>query len=805
MKLRLPVVASLLLLATAFPARAMTPDERRAYWEKFSQLIPAVPSFTQWMGRTNALPPDFDALPRHNALPDPLTFADGKRKVQNASDWKERRAEIQQLFEKYQIGTIPPKPKLDRIVPVSESETNGFVTRTVRLEYGPDSKITTQVTVTIPPGPGPHPVLIGGNGNAPLRRGYILCDFPSSVDTPLNLTQYYPEYDFASMGQVAFTVRMVVDYLYTLPEVDKPHIAITGYSRGGKMAATAAMIDERITACVAGSTGVGGLLPWRSAGERGAGEGIETTTRSFPIWFAPQLRFFTGREDHLPIDGNLLGAAIAPRALLSVYGLNDEVSNTYANEQSYYSAQKVYDLLGVPGRNGILRVPGFHGANDVNAYLDWLDIQFGRSSRTWNNNFLFPWNYENWLSNSKEAVDLAKFPTRTPGDFVSASSTAEWEPKAAAVRKTIEWALGDAPPMPAGRGRGGFGRGGPFARGGPGGPGRGPATGPADAPTTAPARGFARGGPTPPLGRGAPAAGPNPAQLGPDVVAWVIQRANSFGWFDPQKSATESRKITFGDGVTGDLYYPAGTAPDAKLPTAIWLHGYSYPLGYMWVYRTNPDLHPILALVKQGYAVLAFDQTGHGSRMSEFGPFYDRFPHWSRLGRMVEDTRAGITALSNDPMVDPNNIVLFGYSMGGTVALHTAALDPRVKGVIAIAGFTPMRTDTADKGTGGIARISRDLPLAPRLGFFVGNEARVPYDYDELIASIAPRPVVICQPQLDRDATPADVHAAVEAARKIYTLHNAADKLLLDEPWDYNRLPNATQERLITWMRANTK
>lgn len=796
---RLSVLTSLLLLAAAFPASnaaAMTPDERRAYWEKFSQLIPPVPSFTQWQQRTNALPPDFDALPKINSLPDPLTFADGKRIVKNAADWNERRAEIQQLYEKYQVGTIPPKPNLDRIVPISQSETNGFITRTVRLEYGPDSKISTQVTITIPPGPGPHPVLIGGSGNAVLRRGYITCDFPSSVDAPLNLQQHYPDHDFASMGQVAFTARMVVDYLYTLPEVSKPHIAITGYSRGGKMAVIAAMLEERITAVIAGSTGVGGVLPWRSAGESRAGEGIETTTRSYPIWFAPQLRYFTGREDRLPIDGNLLAAAIAPRAILSLYGLNDEVANAYANEQSYYSAQKVFDLLGVPGRNGILRVPGFHGSNDLQASLDWLDIQFGRSSRTWNNNLLFPWNFDQWRAASKEAIDPATFPDK-PNLLASVNAPADWETRAAAIRKNIEFILGDAPPMPPARGRGAFGRGAPVARGGP------PSTATAPATFPAPGRGLARGGPPGAApGRGAPAAGPNPAQLGPDVVAWVIQRANSFGWFEPQKSATASRKISFGDGVTGDLYYPAGTAPDAKLPTAIWLHGYSYPLGYMWVYRTNPDLHPILALVKQGYAVLAFDQTGHGSRMNEFGPFYDRYPHWSRLGRMVEDTRAGITALSNDPMVDPNHIVLFGYSMGGAVALHTAALDSRVKGVISIAGFTPMRSDTADKGTGGLARYSRDLPLAPRLGFFIGHESRVPYDYDELIAAIAPRPVVILQPQLDRDATPADVRAAVENARKIYSLHNAADKLLLDEPWDYNRLPNATQEKLIAWLKS---
>lgn len=95
------------------------------------------------------------------------------------------------------------------------------------------------------------------------------------------------------------------------------------------MAVIAAAIDERIAALVAGSTGVGGVLAWRLSGERGMGEGIESTTRMFPLWFAPQLRFFSGKEDRLPVDANLLVSLIAPRAVLMEYGLNDEVSNVW--------------------------------------------------------------------------------------------------------------------------------------------------------------------------------------------------------------------------------------------------------------------------------------------------------------------------------------------------------------------------------------------------------------------------------------------------------------------------------------------
>lgn len=753
----------LAILLSAGSLWSMTGEERRQYLDQLQQILPPVPSFTNWLENTRELPPDFDALPRINSLPDPLTFLDG-RPVKTPADWKKRRAEIIKYYEMYDIGTIPPKPKLDKIVPVDpatvpsgggrgfgfggrgSAPAPGSVTNIVDLQYGPDSKITTRVTLTIPPGNGPFPVLIGGSPGI-TSRGYIACSMNQSVDPPSapNIAQYYPDYTFGTMGQTAFTAQMIVDYLYTLPQVDKRCIAITGYSRTGKMAAIAAMLDERITACVAGSTGVGGVLPWRSASERGSAEGIESTTRSFPAWFTPRLRFFTGREDRLPIDGNLIAAAIAPRSIISIYGLSDEVGNIYGNEQSYYSAEKVYRLLGVPERNSILHPPGHHGANDLNATMNWLDIQFGKSTSTWTNDFLFPWNYNRWRTDNKETVDLRNYPAHRRNDVLaSITSTADWEKKSADVRKSVEWMLGSR-------------------EGGKG--------------------------------------GPDPAQRArSDVVDWAINRGSSFGWLQPEKSKTEYRSFTFGDGTRAELYYPTGTLANAKLPTVIWLHGFSYPMGYMWVYRQNPDLHPILALVRAGYAVVGFDQTGHGSRTDEFKTFDDRFPHWSRLGRMVADTRAVMDALQKEGMVDPNRIYLYGYSMGGMVALHTAALDPRVKGVVSICGFTPMRTDTAKTGTGGLARYSVDLPLLPRLGLFIGHEAQLPYDYNELMAAIAPRPVYVLQPQLDRDANPADVETAVAQAKKIYSLSNAADKLVLDEPWDYNRLPEATQDRIIKWM-----
>ncbi|MBN2181098.1 MAG: alpha/beta fold hydrolase [Sedimentisphaerales bacterium] len=753
-------------------------QSRRQYLEKLLEILPEVPSWNQWLQMSGEFPPDFDALPRINGLPDPLQFYDG-RPVKTRRDWQQRRAEIRELFEKYAFGPIPPRPKIQK-ADVEETKAEGYRTRNVVLHLGPEGQVTFSFSMMIPDGDGPFPVLMGPgmvNTSVLLRRGYIGVSYPGSDfndGTKTLIEQLYPQYDIAALPRRAWGATIVLDYLESVPEVDMNGIGIYGYSRDGKQVTIAGAIDERIDVVLAGSTGVGGTLPYRLAGERNMAESIESTTRMFPDWFHPRLRFFSGREDRLPIDGNLLVAMIAPRACLIHYNLNDEVGNTYGNEEGYRSAGRAYEFLGVPEKVGILRQPGFHSSGmDIEAGLDWMDIQIGRSQAKWINDELFTWNYEQWLARSGESVDLNKYPDKSGSDILSSTdgkigTQAQWQTKAGRIRDNVKWMLGDEPPMmQPGNRRGGFRRGGGFGM---------------------------RGGRT----------GPNPGQIAPIVDEWVIARnSQEFGWREPDRSRVTSRPVSFGYNVSGKIYTSAETPEDAKLPAVIWLHSYSYPLGYMWVYRR--DVHPVIALAKQGYAVLAFDQSGFGSRMNETKTFYYRYPHWSRIGRMVEDVRQAVTMLEQDSQIDPDRIYLFGYSLGGMVGLHAAALDERINGVVSISGFTPMRTDTADKGTGGIARFSRDRGLMPRLGFFVGRESKIPYDYDELIAAIAPRPVLIIAPQLDRDGTPADVRRALEQARKVYALYDAADNLALQEPWDYTRLPTATQDLIIKWMDENLK
>lgn len=767
MRLLSGLLALSVVLLVSRGTGATVADERQAIVDWMKVNLPDVPEWNAWQERSGERPPDFAALPKVPGLPEPLRFVDG-RPVRTAAEWAARRAEIREMFERFITGTFPPKPEITRVVALDETRGDGFMTRNVRLEFGPEGKATLRVQLTLPDagaGAAPLPVLmcpnLAGWASAVIRRGYLSAGYAGNdfMDDTAAWPELFPDYDFATLPRRAWAAQLVVDYLHTLPEVDPARIAIHGYSRDGKMATMAAAFDERIAAVIAGSTGVGGILPWRLVGEYGMGEGIESTTRMFPTWFHPRLRFFAGREDRLPVDANLLVALIAPRACLMEYGWNDEVSNAWGSEQTYHAVMPVYTMLGQPARVGLLGVPGFHGANDQERCLDWLDMQFGRRADTWRNEFRFPWSFEAWREGTGAAVDVNTSTPLTIGGHVTRTA---WPKQAENIRAAIREMLGEAPPFLAPPV--------PFWR-----RNRGPLPGP-----TAVNR-------------------PNPGQVEPDVPAWVIaRRIQEFGWLSPEQDETDSRRIQFGYNVTGDLFFPKGTADDAHLPVVIWLHGSSHPLGYMWVYRR--DLHPILALVKAGYAVLAFDQTGFGARQPETTSFYTTFPRWSRMGRMVEDVGHAIDALEKEPLVDAKRVSVFGYTLGGTVGLYAAALDPRVQGVVAIAGFTPMRTDTADRGTGGIARYSHERGLIPRLGLYVAHESRIPYDFAELIATIAPRPVLIVQPQWGRGATPADVRTAVEEARRVYAIDGAGEHLALHEPSDYVRLPTNTQDAIIQWM-----
>ena len=699
------------------------------------------------------------SFPSISFLPNPLVFEkDGKAfPVSNKKEWQKKRDWIKQQYQHWVSGTVPPPPRTFRVKTLSDTTENGVKVRRVELHFGPDDKAKMTVELMIPPGDKPLPVFMTqwnhrGWAQVAVTRGYIGCVYAGAdgMDDTRNYGRLYPDYDFATLMKRAWGCSRVIDYLYTLPRVDTARIALTGHSRNGKQSLMAAAFDDRIKAVVSSSGGTGGESTFRFSDERFDSESLEEITRNFPFWFSPRLRLFTGREEKLPVDQNSLMSLIAPRGLMMVSAITEDQGNPWGIEQSYRAVKKVYHFLDADSAIAIRLRRGRHqhARRDVEDYIDFFDYIFGRSSIAPENKFYYDYSFQQWKHLSGEHIDPLRFPEAKRSPLVFSTDPGRLSAQQDSIRKQIGWLMGEAPP---------------------------------------------RVGSLEPL---SPLMTRNKTY--PDDYLTEVIGQVSF----PERDGIKQMRIgpyhPLGSDLWGTIFFPPGTvihdSVAARLPLVIYLHEYSYATGY---HRRSASI--IRHFLDQGYAVLAFDMMGFGTRIEEALHFYDRYPHWSEMGSMVADTRSIIQDASDRmPFIDPHRIYLAGYSLGGTVALLTAALDKRVAGVAAVSAFSSLREDNT--GTEGIRHYFQLHGLLPRLGFFLGQENRIPVDFDGIMACIAPRPLLIIAPKQDRDHSIAAVKDILSTVSGVYGKMQASDRLQVIEPLTYNHFTVGMQLHIADWL-----
>lgn len=610
-------------IRAAEPLRS--PDEaskRKASLETILRLLPPDrtsngrvsfldETFRDWQSRTGELPPDFDQMPSIPFLPDPLVIEEGTKNVPvtTMEQWQEKRAWLRRQLEHYITGTRPPEPDNLKATVLSEKKDGEVTLRMIELTFGPENRATLTVELMIPPGAGPFPVFLTQWthrewAQVAVRRGYIGCVYAGADnkdDTEKYSEIWAGKYDFTRLMRRAYGASRAVDYLYTLPVVDKDKIGITGHSRNGKLSLIAAAFDERITACIPSSGGTGAEMPWRYCSINYDIEDIALLGCGQPSWLHPRLRFFIGREHKLPVDQNSFMALIAPRGLMLSTAITEGASNPWGMEQAYHASRKVYDFLGAGDRVAVRSRYGNHGvsARDMEDYIDFFDYVFGRTNRKPENRLNFPYSFDQWRKLSGEQIDPQDYPVKGIEDLQidavtrgKITTAANWQRKRADIQKTLRWALGDEPP-------------------------------------------------------GVTNPGPKQFQSGG-------RGENSFGSFLVRPQGTKEMGVAaiapyngFGDQLFGYLYYPIneqGSLKSDKTPVVIYLHEFDYSKGFNSYHQVDSLFQNIVA---QGYAVFAFDMLGFGNRIEEATRFYDRYPHWSKMGKMVVDVRGAVDSLRN--------------------------------------------------------------------------------------------------------------------------------------------------------------
>lgn len=721
-------------------------------------------NFQDWLKRTGELPPDFDKMPSIPFLPDPLILDEGGKNIPitSAAQWEEKRRWMKEQLEYYITGTYPISPGDFKVKILSEKKEGSTTLRMVELSFGPQEQAKLTIELMIPQGKGPFPVFMTqwnhrGWAQIAVRRGYMACVYAASDakdDTEKYSEIWSGKYDFTRLMRRAFGTFRAIDYLYTLPIVDKERIALSGHSRNGKLALMAAAFDERIKAVIPSSGGSGAEVPWRYATQQYDVEDIALLSAAQPAWLHPRLRFFIGRENKLPIDQNHFMALIAPRGLMLSTAINEGASNPWGIEQAYGSAQKVYKFLNAEDNLAIRFRDGEHGtaARDIEDYIDFFDYVFKRSNYKPENRLLYNYTFEGWRERSKEDINLLNYPAKDEQSIKEIAgkdvSRANWDLKKAEIKAQLRWILGDEPP------------------------------------------GLTNYGPERLENGGA----------GEDYFGTVLKR--------PVVTSRMGRMALtpykeFGDYLYGYIYYPKdkdGNIKAGKLPALIYQHEYDYSKGFSSYHDVQSFFEGMTDL---GYVVFAYDMIGFGNRIDEGTRFYDRYPNWSKMGKMLADVKGAVDALSHLDFVDSTKIFAGAYSLGATVSLYAAALDERIAGLVSVSGFTPMRTDSKDNGMEGVKAFSHLHGLIPRLGFFAGHENRIPYDYQDILGLIAPRPLLIIAPMLDKTANLKAVKASVAEAVEIYKIMGAPKHISISSPDDFNRFSNETQKIIYDWARKS--
>lgn len=260
--------------------------------------------------------------------------------------------------------------------------------------------------------------------------------------------------------------------------------------------------------------------------------------------------------------------------------------------------------------------------------------------------------------------------------------------------------------------------------------------------------------------------GPSPTFAKPplDVIVEETERLPTF----------TRRKLTFAAGpgknrVSAYLLVPHGI--QKRVPAIVCPHPTSRDLGkgVPAGLGGKADRHYAVHLAERGYVTIAPDYVHSGGY--RFDPYENGFVSATMLG--IWNHRTAVDLLQSLPEVDGDRIGAVGHSLGGHNSLFLAAFDPRIKAVVSSCGFCSFSTYMKGNLTGWshagyMPRIKSD---------FAVNPAKMPFDFPEVVAMIAPRAVLAVAPVKDHNFDVDGVKNCIAAARPVFRLLGADDKL----------------------------
>lgn len=212
-------------------------------------------------------------------------------------------------------------------------------------------------------------------------------------------------------------------------------------------------------------------------------------------------------------------------------------------------------------------------------------------------------------------------------------------------------------------------------------------------------------------------------------------------------------------------------------------------------------------LAARGYVVIAPDYPGFGDQKA-YDFSLDRYS--SGTMKAVFDNIRCLDLLQTRGDVDPGRIGVIGHSLGGHNAIFTAAFDQRIKAVVSSCGWTLLNYYYAGKAVtekygGTLGPWAQELYMPLLREKYDLDTAKIPFDFDEVIATIAPRGFFSNSPKADGNFNVEGVRVGMDRILAVYKWWNAKENLEVVYPQATHDFPPEIRRQAYEFLDKHLK
>jgi dienelactone hydrolase len=245
--------------------------------------------------------------------------------------------------------------------------------------------------------------------------------------------------------------------------------------------------------------------------------------------------------------------------------------------------------------------------------------------------------------------------------------------------------------------------------------------------------------------------------------------------------------------TTAFLCIPKSALAGKKARAVLCLHPTDNDAGYKVVVGLGGRPHRQYAaeLAERGYVTISPSYP----QLAQYQPDIEGLGYVSGTMKAIWDNVRALDILDTLPAVRKGRYGAIGHSLGGHNAIYTAVHDERIKVIVSSCGF-----DSFLDYYGGNIKGWVQLRYMNRMGDYLGKPEDVPFDFYELIAALAPRPVFINAPLRDHNFVHTSVDRIRDAALPVYALYGASANIRVEHPDSDHDFPDPVRLASYGWV-----